>query len=44
MRIAPITSLAVLGVVAAALLPIAPLLLTVMPLEDLLKKLASILF
>ena len=44
MRIAPITNLAVLGVVAAALLPIAPLLLTVMPLEELLKKLASILF
>ena len=44
MRIAPITNLAVFGVVAAALLPIAPLLLTVMPLEELLKKLASILF
>ena len=38
MRIAPITNLAILGVVAATLLPIAPLVLTVMPLEELLKK------
>ena len=44
MRFAPITNQAILGVVAATLLPIAPLLLTVMPLEALLKKLASILF
>jgi hypothetical protein len=44
MRLAPITNLAVLGVVVATLLPIAPLLLTVMPLEELLKKLSSILF
>jgi hypothetical protein len=44
MRTAPITRQAVLGVAAATLLPIAPLLLTVMPLEDLLKKLSSILF
>ena len=44
MRLAPITNLAVLGVVAATLLPIAPLVLTVMPLEELLKKLSSILF
>ena len=44
MRIAPITNLSILLVVAAALLPIAPLVLTVMPFEELLKKLASILF
>jgi hypothetical protein len=44
MRLAPITNLAVLGVAVATLLPIAPLLLTVMPLEELLKKLSSILF
>jgi len=44
MRIAPITYHAVFAVVAAALLPIAPLLLTVMPFEELLKKFASILF
>jgi hypothetical protein len=44
MRIAPISNLAVIGLVAATLLPIAPLLLTVMPLEELLKKLSSILF
>ena len=43
MRLAPITNLAVLGVVVATLLPIAPLLLTVMPLEVLLKRLSSIL-
>ncbi|MCX6925652.1 MAG: hypothetical protein NT154_20940 [Verrucomicrobia bacterium] len=35
---------AVLELAAATLLPLAPLLLTVMPLEDLLKQLASILF
>ncbi len=44
MRIAPITNMAVIGVVTATLLPIAPLLLTVMPLEELLKRLTSILF
>ena len=44
MRIAPISNPAVLGLVAATLLPIAPLLLTMMPLEELLKKLSSILF
>jgi hypothetical protein len=44
MRLVPITNLAVLGLVAAALLPLSPLVLTVMPLEELLKKLASILF
>ena len=44
MRIAPINLRASAGLVVAALLPIAPLALTVMPLEDLLKKLAAILF
>jgi hypothetical protein len=44
MHIAPISKMAVFGVVAAALLPISPLLLTVMPLEDLFKQLFSILF
>jgi len=44
MRLSPITNLAVLGVLAATLLPIAPLVLTVMPLEELLKKLSAILF
>jgi hypothetical protein len=44
MRIAPITNQAILAVVAATLLPITPLVLTVMPLEDLLKKLSSIFF
>jgi hypothetical protein len=44
MSIAPVTKQAVLRLAAATLLPIAPLLLTVMPLEELLKKLASTLF
>lgn len=43
MRIAPITKAAVLGLAVAALVPVAPLLLTMMPLEELLKKLLSIL-
>jgi len=44
MSIAPVTKQAVLRLAVATLLPIAPLLLTMMPLEELLKKLASILF
>jgi hypothetical protein len=44
MSIAPVTKQAVLRLVAATLLPVAPLLLTMMPLEELLKKLASMLF
>ena len=44
MRIAPITKDAVLRLVAATLLPIVPLLLTMMPLEELLKMLFGILF
>jgi len=44
MRSAPITKEAVFQVVAATLLPIAPLALTMMPLEELLKKLLGVLF
>ena len=44
MRLAPITRQAIVELVVATLLPIAPLLLTVMPLEELLQKLGSILF
>jgi hypothetical protein len=44
MKVAPITKDAVLGLVVATLAPVAPLLLTMMPLEELLKKLFGILF
>jgi hypothetical protein len=44
MRIAPITKDAVLRLAAATLVPIAPLLLTMMPLEELVKMLFGILF
>ena len=44
MRLAPITRQAIVELVVATLLPIAPLLLTVMPLEELLQKLGSMLF
>jgi hypothetical protein len=44
MQIAPITRDAVFRLVAAALAPVAPLLLTMMPLEELLRKLFGILF
>jgi hypothetical protein len=44
MRIAPITRDAVLLVAASTLAPIAPLLLTLMPLDELLKALLAILF
>jgi hypothetical protein len=44
MQIAPITRDAILRLVAATLVPIVPLLLTMMPLEELLKKLLSIIF
>jgi len=44
MRAAPITKDAILQVVAATLVPVAPLALTMMPLEQLLKKLAGVLF
>ena len=44
MQIAPITRDALLRLVAAALAPVVPLGLTMMPLEELLKKLLGILF
>jgi hypothetical protein len=44
MRIAPITRDAIVRLSAATLVPIVPLLLTMMPLEELLKKLVAILF
>jgi hypothetical protein len=44
MQIAPITRDALLRLVAATLAPVVPLLLTMMPLEELLKKLFGILF
>jgi hypothetical protein len=44
MRIAPITRDAIVRLAAATLVPIVPLLLTMMPLEELLKKLFAILF
>ena len=44
MRIAPVTKEAVVQLVVATLAPIAPLALTMMPLEELLKKLFGILF
>jgi hypothetical protein len=44
MRIAPVTRDAILTLAAATLLPMAPLLLTMMSLEELLKKLGEMLF
>ena len=44
MRIAPITRDAIVRLAAATLIPIVPLLLTMMPLEALVKQLVSILF
>jgi len=44
MRVAPVTKETVLQLVAATLAPVAPLALTMMPLEELLKKLLGILF
>jgi hypothetical protein len=44
MQIAPITRDAIVRLAAATLAPIVPLLLTMMPLEELLKKLFGILF
>ena len=43
MRLAPITRAAVLPVIAAALVPVAPLLLTTMSLDDLVRKLINLL-
>jgi hypothetical protein len=44
MNTAPITKEAIVQLVAATLLPVVPLALTMMPLEELLKKLIGILF
>jgi hypothetical protein len=44
MGIAPVTKAAFVQLVAATLAPVAPLALTMMPLEELLKKLFGILF
>ncbi|HEX9206652.1 MAG TPA: hypothetical protein VF851_00320 [Steroidobacteraceae bacterium] len=44
MRIVPISKEAVLQLGVVTLIPLAPLLLTLMPLEDLLKKLLGIVF
>jgi hypothetical protein len=44
MRIAPITKEAILQLVAATLVPVVPLVLTMMSLEELLKTLFGILF
>ena len=44
MRIAPFTKETIIVLAAATVAPMAPLLLTIMPLEDLLKKLLGILF
>ncbi|HEY1458587.1 MAG TPA: hypothetical protein VGH59_00865, partial [Casimicrobiaceae bacterium] len=44
MRFAPVTRDAILQVAVATLVPVAPLLLTVMPLEELLKNLFGLLF
>ncbi len=44
MRSVPITPQMIVGFAAAALLPVVPLLLTLMPLSEILKKLAGILF
>jgi hypothetical protein len=44
MRIVPVTKEAILLLAAATLVPVVPLALTMMPLEELLKKLIGILF
>jgi len=44
MQIAPITRDAFLGLAVATLAPIAPLALTMMSFEDLVKKLLAMLF
>jgi len=44
MRITPITRDAIVQLSAAALLPVAPLALTLMPLEELLKRLLGVVF
>ena len=44
MHIAPFTKETILQLAAATVAPVVPLLLTMMPLEELLKKLLGILF
>jgi hypothetical protein len=44
MRLAPITNDALLRLVVATVAPVVPLTLTMMPLEELLRKLLGILF
>jgi hypothetical protein len=44
MRIAPVTMEALLRLVAATLMPLVPLALTMMSLEELLKRLIGIVF
>jgi hypothetical protein len=44
MRNVPITAQMILGFAVATLLPVAPLVLTLMPLSEILKKVAGILF
>jgi len=44
MRLAPVTKEAVLQLAAATLLPVLPLALTMMSLEELLKKLFGVIF
>ena len=44
MRLAPVTKEALLQLVAATLVPLVPLALTMMSLEDLLKQLLGIVF
>ena len=44
MRIAPMTRDAVLQLASATFLPLVPLFLTVMPWEDLVRKLFGVLF
>jgi hypothetical protein len=44
MRTAPMTKDAIVRLAAATLIPIVPLSLTMMPLEELVKKLLGILF
>lgn len=44
MRVTPITKEAILQLVSATLAPVVPLALTMMPLEELLKKLIGIMF
>jgi hypothetical protein len=44
MRLAPITRDDFIRLVIVTLLPVAPLLLTMMPLEELLRRLIGVLF